>query len=574
MCKYAVRILSLLACCLLSSSLLPAADILSVVPKRSLAVIVVPNIEAALEATDKLVPAVGGPKIPNPIILAGLPLEAIDTKGSFGMVVVPGEKLEESMPLMLLPVKDKDKFLDGVGASEIADGIWKAKLQGAPTIVAMKGGYALLMPKQGGDRSLIALKAVLASKSSIAEEVAGLTKTASKSHAYAIATRTGVKMTMNEAIEGVKQMKLMLAGQAGPDGKTLAAGMDMYLTLFQGIRSDVNQAIVELRLDDDDNLLVHARGEFVADGKLDKWAKESTPGKVGDLKGLPGGPYIMAAAANFDEAFLRGYMNFTTDMLAALATEEVSDDDRKEMVESISKMATGMESFSMVLGVAPVGSPIYGSSVIQIQTSDAEAFLKNYQVGIKTYSKLMNILPVGVASSPKVSATKIDGRPALEIEQKLEFPVVAPAAPGAPDMSKIMELMFGDGDALKMYFAATDKKTVTGAYVSKETLRAGMKAVTDGGPGLADDKRLKKTAALLPADSQMVYYINPNGMVEMVRQIMAGMGGVALPILEFPLTPPAGMSVGLSPAGLDLDFAVPQELQTGIGAYVRMYQAQ
>jgi hypothetical protein len=99
--------------------------------------------------------------------------------------------------------------------------------------------------------------------------------------------------------------------------------------------------------------------------------------------------------------------------------------------------------------------------------------------------------------------------------------------------------------------------------------------VKQGKAGLADDIQIKEAAALLPADSQWLGYLNVGGYVELAKKFMgaamaAGGGGANFlpPIPPFPDAPPVGFSARVNSTSLEGHIVVPMGLAEAVRDYV------
>jgi hypothetical protein len=139
----------------------------------------------------------------------------------------------------------------------------------------------------------------------------------------------------------------------------------------------------------------------------------------------------------------------------------------------------------------------------------------------------------------------------------------------------MIELMLGSGGKMNAYFAAADKETVIGAYISPKQLVSAVKAIRDNKPQLIDEVGLAKTAAMLPAGAQWVGFLSPRGGAAFVSRMVKALAPPGAPeIPELPDTPPIGLGVALSPSGLDAHLAVPAAVLETVSETIRKATAK
>ena len=100
-----------------------------------------------------------------------------------------------------------------------------------------------------------------------------------------------------------------------------------------------------------------------------------------------------------------------------------------------------------------------------------------------------------------------------------------------------------------------------------------MRTIKQGQKGLAGDRQVAKTAAMLPAGAPWVAYWSPQGTVAFARRMITvfteiGAGAGAPEIPKFPDTPAVGAAITKAPDELRLEAVVPAETLNAGAAYI------
>jgi hypothetical protein len=220
---------------------------------------------------------------------------------------------------------------------------------------------------------------------------------------------------------------------------------------------------------------------------------------------------------------------------------------------------------SMVLGVGESDDPLYGNMLFVMSVDDAQAYLKAYGELIGRMNDLMKDSDSPIKWTLEMAEVEVAGLPALKVA--MEFPLFQEI----PDLTGLMEKMFGPGGKMTFFLAAVDDQTVVGAYTSAKCLRRGIRAVRRPKRSLATDEGIAKTAAMLPSQAPCVGYWSPGGTVDFINRAVALFvpgPEVGFKLPEFPQTPPVGFAVTTSPNEVQTHMVVPAEVIQAVGRYV------
>ncbi len=220
------------------------------------------------------------------------------------------------------------------------------------------------------------------------------------------------------------------------------------------------------------------------------------------------------------------------------------------------------------------GDPIYGNVFCAMRVDNAQRVLDLFEKLTANANKLVQDSKQGVLKSITVKRLEIAGKAALQ--QEVNFDLSSIAGPGAN--RAILDEMLGVGGKMLLYYVAADEHTVLmGIGVSEERMVAALGVLKQPKKSLAEDADVSVTAAMLPADSQWVYYVSPRGYAQLMQRTMtAAMKNSPMPegfsLPQFSKSPPVGFALKAEPAELHAEIAVPSELIKAGGQYVQDMQ--
>jgi hypothetical protein len=167
---------------------------------------------------------------------------------------------------------------------------------------------------------------------------------------------------------------------------------------------------------------------------------------------------------------------------------------------------------------------------------------------------------------------QIDGRQGIHLSMGMAGMFGQQDVPGA---DKMMELMFGKGDAMEVYMAVADDNTVMGSYVSKENLVKALAAFDTGENQLADSSEVAKTVASLDSEAQGIGLWSPQGTFAFVSRIASAIDPqAAAAIPQLGETSAIGFSLKLSPVGMDTEAVIPADVLKKVVGLVQQLMAQ
>jgi hypothetical protein len=334
----------------------------------------------------------------------------------------------------------------------------------------------------------------------------------------------------------------------------------------------------------EDSATIHLAGKvlFVPDGKLAAWSKTVKVPAEGLLAGVPDGKYVVAyggVAAQFSPDVWKVLNQFNSMSMQTIGLDE---EGQARYAASAQKLQTGKRSTSGVMGMLRPGDSLFSTAISVEHVANADAHLKLTR-------ETLGLL-ASVAKSPKTKAPiyelsdiKVGDLEAIEVVT--DFDAISGlgdlkddsetedsedgigAGPGAEMARGMFSKLFGQEGKIRMYVAKATDTAVVSAY-SKEQLVRGVEHVRSGAAGLEVNADIAKTTALLPAGSQWMAFVNPEGLVQVITAFVQGLFGSEFKLPAFPPTEPIGLSARVSETSLDAELVVPGSVVAGLGEFI------
>jgi hypothetical protein len=261
-------------------------------------------------------------------------------------------------------------------------------------------------------------------------------------------------------------------------------------------------------------------------------------------------------------------MKLSVQMMQNQPTFQLTPEQAEKYVDLSTSAMRGVQSMRMLMGVAEPGDGLYGNTMGVMTVDDSKRYMAEYEkslAALREFAQDVNSPAIPVATSQRIRLGETE---ALEVSMKLpEMTQLAP--PGGPDQQKIMQLLVGPDQMLKVYVAPANEHAVVMAYTSVDRLQAGLEFYKSNQPGFVGDTGVAKVAAALPPGSQAVAYVNLSGVAKVAQQFATMVpGGRATAIPDFPESPPLGMAAKVSPSGAEGHLIVTAETLRAIGEAV------
>ncbi len=206
----------------------------------------------------------------------------------------------------MFPVSDYAKFLEQFKSEDTEAGVTKIQFWGSPSVVRSVGGYAAITE--------LPYREALEKDVKLADEVPAALAPwriwLAEKDAAVVVLAPGIRLLSAKVQEGIAAIKPVLA-QAGGQMKQAAAGLDMYVMLFQAAEKEVASIGLGVQLDAQGVLRLSKRARLVPGGDWAGFVAEMKPSKHNVLAGLPDEPFVFAAGGQISEAMMGKLMDFS-----------------------------------------------------------------------------------------------------------------------------------------------------------------------------------------------------------------------------------------------------------------------
>ena len=147
--------------------------------------------------------------------------EGVDPHGSLAVAAVPpADGRGGPAWVWYVTTSDYQKLLKSLAAEPTDDRITKVTIGGRPSLIASKGGYAVIADAA----NQTALQHVLESQHSLADDMQALSPRVAQADVYAVAAPAGIKLAQTQLLAGLEAMKAQIEQQS-PLATNVAAGL-------------------------------------------------------------------------------------------------------------------------------------------------------------------------------------------------------------------------------------------------------------------------------------------------------------------------------------------------------------
>lgn len=551
-------------CCVLSMCVCPLAQaresVTAVIPSDALAFVVLHDLADVSQTVDGLAGLVTAPPpglLTQAKMMSGLE-KGLDEQGDLALVVT--QILPMPKTVLLVPVANFADFCAALNVAEPTGGVVTVQIVGQPRLMGRIGNFALLAKESDRD----ALEHLLATGARVSADES-LKMFVDSNKVSAVLTSLGLKQVMPQAISGLLALEAAISAQGGEQAPAAIEAVHLYAKLFTAIMAEVNQVAVGLRVDPGQNVDIVKQVDFNPQGTWIKWVADIQPSSGDLLAGLPDVPFVVAGGGVVSPAILDHLMKFSVQMMQNMPGQKLTPEQAAKYVDLSKGAMQGVKSMGMVLGIAEPGTGIYGNTTAVMTVEDSKSYMQEYEGSLTKLSEFAKeaknpMIPVTTCQRMTVGETE-----ALEISMDMKnMPQFAGA--GGPDPKKVLEMMFGSSEALKIYVAPADEHTIVMSYFSSERLNQVLNFVKSKYPGLSDSAPVAQVASLLPPDGQVVGYVSLNGVSNAIRQFAAIVaGGRAPKIPDLPECPPLGVAAKATPQGVESHLVIAVETLRAIG---------
>jgi hypothetical protein len=484
--------------------------------------------------------------------------EGIDKNRPMAALVLPTKEKEILTLIALIPVSDYAKFLGQFKSEGTEAGVTKIELWGDSCLVRSVGGYAAIARAPYREILEKGLKPAGEIPAALRPWQAWL----AQKDAAVVMLAPGIRLLSAKVQQWIAGIRPALA-QAGGQMKQAAAGLDMYVMLFQAAEKEVASIGFGVQRDAQGVIRLTKRARLVPGGDWAGFFAELKPAKDKVLAGLPNEPFLFAGGGAVSKAMLGKMMQASFHLIHNLRElYGLSEEDAKSLAELGKEKFPGVRGVSFVVGVAPSGESIISRTLGIMRVNSSETFVSDYQKYLARYSRIAEKTKSPMFQPAQVEQTEIGGTHALRVTMAL------PQMPNMPaESTKMVERMYGPGGKIVAWVVPCDEQTVVFSYMGEERLSPVIAAVKQGKPGLAEDAGIAKVVVLLPSDVTWSGFVSPKGVFDSLRGLMAFMlpPGTAPKIPEFASTPPIAVGLTTAPDEVEAHVVVPAEVIEAIG---------
>jgi hypothetical protein len=568
-----------------------AQDVLDNIPRDAAGVLVIRNFEALHEKVGQLsAPAIGGvvQSVFNLLTATVDRGQGLDRRGQFMLVALADDGRLVDSPLCLwLPVRDYGRFVRGLGGNP-DDRISVVTLLGEDLLCARHAEkWALLMDPDARPR----MEQMLSTRADPPPRLAAWREwLTGREVALAVLPKPSSRKAIREwassepaaATDGPagrpNQLDSIL-GSGRPDVRddadfltSLRRSAQRALTTSPQLVSlalDAEALAIGAQIDDSGNLVAGLRLAWLqGDSRLTKSEIGSQPPRLHreaefTVSGAGWVPGQLARA--FAESmvwhsiiqFRREFPRNTFDVDAVKQFARAAEDAAAEVV--------GVSVFH-----TPGGEHdgVYTNQVMAVRVTSAESFVNRVEAAARLWNQLNETATPNPKSSFQVERITVEGRPAIQYTLDI---VASEGLPNEPTMRVLMERLFGPDRKMHRLVVPVDAQTVILADATASQAAAAVKALV-GAPANWDAANVAVTNRLLPAQADWRLFASPATYTKWVKRtnlVTQGDAIGAVPVEQFPATPPIGAAGGFAGGAMWIDVVVPAHTLRAGAAYLQ-----
>ncbi|HEY1784072.1 MAG TPA: hypothetical protein VGG30_00940, partial [Pirellulales bacterium] len=378
----------------------------------------------------------------------------------------------------------------------------------------------------------------------------------------AVATPTVIKTFSGTAVE-----QLAILEQRGL--ATNEAALKLVQQLLASASDELQLAAIGFRADDAGTVRVTTRLRLKPGGQWAATAQRVEGPSKSLLTGLPEGPFVLTAAGQYSEpvrALVRWFFGEEGRKLNP-ALEKLPADQQAKLADLFGRMADQQEGARFWIGAPKPDEPLLASAVMIAKVEDT----KKYFSQIEELSKLQlgadENLPA-LFSLGELQHIQVDGREAIEYVSSMKQIEAGQPAPLPPPVKAIVKKMLGSDEKFHTYMAAIDEHTIVTAYVSVDNLRRAIAAAQGGASSTGLEPQAAEVAALLPVGAQLAALVQPAGISQWAQLLAVAATDQKGAVVDFPPSPPIGLALKISSAGVQTDVVIPGATLEAIGDFV------
>lgn len=486
-----------------------------------------------------------------------LKTEGVNSKGSVALALTPPAG-DDGHPkiIALVPVSDGAaliKALKGDPAQKIATVTMPGEEAQEGFAKDIGGGYVAFADQKDSLETFEGKGGNIAAISSSIGETGK--RIGDASDFLIVLNLPALKPMLEEGVNGwkqqMKQMEAMMGAGGGPQADQMKAGFALVTGAADAFVNDGQAAVVGLNIDG------HGlNADFAAQFKEGSKSAATFAGKGNSLtylSRLPNQNFLIAAAMDFSAPSTKKFMQ---DMQSAMPNQGGG-------MGQWGKMMSQSDGAGFIMGQSDLGAGLLVNSAYYFASKEPQK-LADAQVASMKEMSGKNIDGVKYTVTHKPDAAEVAGMKVATWSMSMD---VDADNPMGPQIEMINNFMFGP-EGLNGYSAVLPNAVITTMSKNSKLLTAAIESAK-GGKGLGDDELLKGTAASLPADRTMEFYIGSKTLLDTIGGVMA-MTGQNMDIKAPDKLAPIGMALTTSGGGVALRLHMPTDVMKVIADLQKM----
>lgn len=431
--------------------------------------------------------------------------------------------------LAVVPAPAPEALLARLKATRHGD-LWSYQAAGETRHAAPRGGFLLI----SADRAT--LQAALGAKETLANEVDAPLEAWLASHDTDLLWSG---RTLRAGLDGA--VADLHKPAAGPDPALV--WKVRFRALVEKAQASVAHAALALDLSKDGAVRISAKAFYRPGSPLAKEAGALPALGVHPLMSLPGGAFALALGGQWPDGL--SLIGSDPDLaLAAYPAATLPAGFQVRMAQALQSEQALVQGVAMRL--APpvmVGDPPLKGAVSLFRVTDVEAYLAAQAQIVALHAEAAE--KGGVPPLLTLQKGILPGVPSSTLATDLTR-----LGGGQPQAAMVGGFLFG-GTQMRQSFAKVDDHTLLSVFGDAEALQEALKAWKAASP-LATSAGIRRTDALLPADSRFSLYLDLKGVRDIAQILASTFGKSETPLPDVPAVAPLGLAFTCDPSGFQI----------------------
>ena len=556
-----------LALLLLVASSPPSAAaeaLLEYLPEDALGFVMFHDLSTTSQRAQMLASTLGAP-LPAPLeylkfstgITAGL-----DESGDALVAMIPGSRANDPpMPMVLLPVSNYARFANALQGDE-SGASSRVKVAGEDVLIAKQGPYALMMNLEHRET----LELMLGLEAAPVKQLAPWEEWFTENNVAVVVMPSGMRWLLSRGLkELTEEMSRMrndplIAGAAGQ----LQQAEGIYRVVFALVSTEIELAGVGVAVDDNGNITLGKRLMLKSDlsGELASDTDTTNGSTTNPLVSYADVPFVLAGGCRMPSATLEKMVTFCTRVMRASpqlwGLRDLPGSQWQSLQAAVLESVEQIRSMSLCVLPGEEDDPVMSNVYSVLRVDDPQEFLADYKNSVEVWNEMLQQSQSDIQLQYELEDLEIAGLQAV----RQEVDVAAAAEdPAVPQFNWVLESMFGEDGKLRITLVAVDDHHVLFGMNGQADMELAIERLRQGELGLEQSSHVQETTKLMPAEVAGRFYISPQGLAEWTQRMIDSFvpiaGGMEIPQLKLPETPPIGISVQAPKKQLAVDIVWP-----------------